>query len=68
MTAQTLFDMNQVVAQLGTAITHERFSGTRTGTVPPDAMEKLVDEIYDAYMTLEMLKEQDLNIPLLEVK
>jgi len=50
-----LYEMNQIVGKLGSIITHERYSGERLGTIPPDAMKELAIEIEDASSTLNMI-------------
>lgn len=62
MTGQQLYEMNQIVGKLGSLITHERYSGERLGTVPPDAMEELMAQIQDASETLYMLRDETLRL------
>lgn len=65
MSGQSMYDMNQVIAQLGSAITHERYSGNRVGTIPPDALEEIITKIIFAAHSLKVLYTND--IPLAEI-
>lgn len=69
MTGQALYDMNQVIAKLGTAITNERYSEDRVGTIPPEALEDIITKIVFASHSLKVLYTKDIPLtPLLEVK
>lgn len=55
MDAQTYYDLHRTIVRLEKVISHARFQDGRMGTVPPQAMGELLNEMADAIATISDL-------------
>ena len=54
MDASTYYEMHKIIERIARLVRHEMYKGERTGTIPPEAIAEVADEIRMQVTWLDM--------------